>query len=102
APAMHTEMWQNPATVANIASLRARGIHVLEPAVGRPTGPDSGPGRLPEPDDIVAFALAAKEGRSGYVETAEKDSTETAGSLAGRRIVISAGGTREALDPVRF
>ena len=102
APAMHTEMWHNPATAANIATLRSRGIHVLEPAVGRLTGPDSGPGRLPEPDDIVAFALAAKEGRSGYVETAEKDSTETAGSLAGRRIVISAGGTREALDPVRF
>src|SRR5699024_6455905 len=47
APAMHTEMWHNPATVANIATLRSRGIHVLEPAVGRLTGPDSGPGRLP-------------------------------------------------------
>src|SRR5699024_2690619 len=80
------------ATAVSIATLRARGIHVLEPAVGRLTGPGSGPGRLPEPDDIVAFALAAKDGHSGHGETAEKDSTETAGSLAGRRIVISAGG----------
>src|SRR5699024_6938434 len=92
APAMHTEMWHNPATVANIATLRSRGIHVLEPAVGR----------LPEPEDIVAFALAAKEGHSGHGETAGEDSGARAGSLAGRRIVISAGGTREALDPVRF
>ncbi|MDN5735112.1 MAG: phosphopantothenoylcysteine decarboxylase, partial [Brevibacterium aurantiacum] len=59
APAMHTEMWQNAATVANIATLKQRGIHVLEPAVGRLTGPDSGPGRLPEPEAIVDFALAA-------------------------------------------
>ncbi|MDN6157034.1 MAG: phosphopantothenoylcysteine decarboxylase, partial [Brevibacterium sp.] len=59
APAMHTEMWHNPATVANIATLKQRGIHVLEPAVGRLTGPDSGPGRLPEPEAIVDFALAA-------------------------------------------
>jgi phosphopantothenoylcysteine decarboxylase/phosphopantothenate--cysteine ligase len=102
APAMHTEMWHNPATVANIATLRSRGIHVLEPAVGRLTGPDSGPGRLPEPEDIVAFALAAKEAHSGHGETADEDSGARAGSLAGRRIVISAGGTREALDPVRF
>ncbi|WP_166824534.1 bifunctional phosphopantothenoylcysteine decarboxylase/phosphopantothenate--cysteine ligase CoaBC [Brevibacterium limosum] len=97
APAMHTEMWLNPATVANIATLRARGIHVLDPAVGRLTGPDSGPGRLPEPDDIVDFALSVETGRT----TAEQPGEETR-ALSGRRIVISAGGTREALDPVRF
>src|SRR6187431_259297 len=61
APAMHTEMWEHPATQANVATLRARGVHVLDPAVGRLTGPDSGPGRLPEPEDIVAalYAVAA-------------------------------------------
>ncbi|WP_210602311.1 bifunctional phosphopantothenoylcysteine decarboxylase/phosphopantothenate--cysteine ligase CoaBC [Brevibacterium oceani] len=89
APAMHTEMWLNPATQSNIATLRSRGVHVLDPAVGRLTGPDSGPGRLPEPENIVDFALSAKDG-------------STPGGLSGRRIVISAGGTREALDPVRF
>src|SRR5699024_1799434 len=73
APAMHTEMWQNPATAANIATLRSRGIHVLEPAVGRLTGPDSGPGRLPEPDDNVTFALVAPEGLRGSGETADED-----------------------------
>ncbi|WP_309130141.1 bifunctional phosphopantothenoylcysteine decarboxylase/phosphopantothenate--cysteine ligase CoaBC [Brevibacterium sp.] len=92
APAMHTEMWLNQATVANIATLRARGIHVLDPAVGRLTGPDSGPGRLPEPEEIVDFALAAAD-RSGPADQS---------ALAGRSVVISAGGTREALDPVRF
>lgn len=91
APAMHTEMWQNPATVANIATLKQRGIHVLEPAVGRLTGPDSGPGRLPEPDTIVDFALAAAG-----------SAPNTVGPLNDKRVVISAGGTREALDPVRF
>ena len=97
APAMHTEMWLNPATVANIATLRSRGIHVLDPAVGRLTGPDSGPGRLPEPEDIVDFALSRQTDRT----RPEQSSTETR-PLSGRRIVISAGGTREALDPVRF
>jgi len=86
APAMHTEMWQNPATVANVALLRERGITVVGPAVGQLTGKDSGPGRMSEPDEIVAAALAV---------VAPHD-------LAGRRILISAGGTREALDPVRF
>ncbi|WP_395640966.1 bifunctional phosphopantothenoylcysteine decarboxylase/phosphopantothenate--cysteine ligase CoaBC [Pseudolysinimonas sp.] len=86
APAMHTEMWQNPATVANVALLRERGITVVGPAVGQLTGKDSGPGRMSEPDEIVAAALAAVGPRD----------------LAGRRILISAGGTREALDPVRF
>ena len=95
APAMHTEMWLNPATVANIATLRSRGVHILEPAVGRLTGPDSGPGRLPEPEDIVAFALAA-------VGSDEPSASAQGGALTGRRVVVSAGGTREALDPVRF
>lgn len=86
APAMHTEMWQNPATVANVALLRSRGVHVVGPAVGQLTGKDSGPGRMSEPDDIVAAALAV---------VAPKD-------LIGKRILVTAGGTREALDPVRY
>jgi phosphopantothenoylcysteine decarboxylase/phosphopantothenate--cysteine ligase len=86
APAMHTEMWQNPATVANIATLRSRGMTIVGPGVGQLTGADSGPGRMVEPDDIVAAALAV---------LAPKD-------LLGRRIVVTAGGTREALDPVRY
>jgi len=86
APAMHTEMWQNPATVANVALLRERGVVIVGPAVGQLTGKDSGPGRMSEPDEIVAAALAVLEPQD----------------LAGRRILISAGGTREALDPVRF
>jgi phosphopantothenoylcysteine decarboxylase/phosphopantothenate--cysteine ligase len=87
APAMHTEMWQNAATVANIQTITGRGIHIIGPAVGQLTGKDSGPGRMSEPDDIVAAALALA-GRSG--------------DLAGKRIVVTAGGTREPLDPVRF
>jgi phosphopantothenoylcysteine decarboxylase/phosphopantothenate--cysteine ligase len=86
APAMHTEMWQNPATAANIATLRSRGVTVVGPAVGQLTGKDSGPGRMSEPDDIVAAALAV---------VGPQD-------LAGRRILVTAGGTREALDPVRY
>lgn len=99
APAMHTEMWLNPATVANIATLRSRGVHVLDPAVGRLTGPDSGPGRLPEPEDIVAYALSVKDADAGDPAAAASDAR---GVLTGRRIVINAGGTREPLDPVRF
>ena len=86
APAMHTEMWQNPATVENIAVLRSRGVTIVGPAVGQLTGADSGPGRLEEPDEIVRAALAL---------LAPQD-------LAGRRILVTAGGTREPLDPVRF
>jgi len=86
APAMHTEMWRNPATVANIQTLRDRGIHVVGPASGQLTGADSGPGRMVEPDEIVAAALAVVGPRD----------------LAGRRILVTAGGTREPLDPVRF
>ena len=99
APAMHTEMWLNPATVANIATLRSRGIHVLDPAVGRLTGPDSGPGRLPEPEEIVDFALSVKDGTA---DDSADSLNRPSGALSGRRIVISAGGTREPLDPVRF
>jgi len=86
APAMHTEMWQNPATVANVALLVERGAHIVGPASGQLTGSDSGPGRMAEPDEIVAAALAVVGPRD----------------LAGRRILVTAGGTREPLDPVRF
>jgi phosphopantothenoylcysteine decarboxylase/phosphopantothenate--cysteine ligase len=92
APAMHTEMWLHPATQDNVATLRRRGTVVLPPAVGRLTGPDSGPGRLPEPADIAALALVVLEHGAAAL----------APDLAGRRVVISAGGTREPLDPVRY
>jgi phosphopantothenoylcysteine decarboxylase/phosphopantothenate--cysteine ligase len=93
APAMHTEMWEHPATQANVALLRRRGAIVLEPATGRLTGKDSGPGRLPEPAGI--FAVATRLLARGGVGPAAAD-------LAGRRVVVSAGGTREEIDPVRF
>lgn len=87
APAMHTEMWENAATRANLATLRGRGFHVVGPAVGQLTGTDSGAGRLSEPEEIVAAGLAL---------------VQSARDLAGRRILITAGGTREPLDPVRY
>jgi phosphopantothenoylcysteine decarboxylase/phosphopantothenate--cysteine ligase len=90
APAMHTEMWQHPATQRNVGLLRERGLLVLEPASGRLTGTDSGPGRLPDPDQIVAAALDVLR-RGG-----------ASADLAGRHVVVSAGGTHEAWDPVRF
>jgi len=93
APAMHTEMWGHSATVANIATLRSRGVHVIEPASGRLTGADTGQGRLPEPEDIFAVCRELLSGVDGIAPR---------GALAGRRVVISAGGTREPLDPVRF
>jgi phosphopantothenoylcysteine decarboxylase/phosphopantothenate--cysteine ligase len=89
APAMHTEMWEHPATQANVSLLRSRGAIVLEPAVGRLTGADSGAGRLPEPPEIFAAAVRLLEGASP-------------GDLVRRRVVVSAGGTREEIDPVRF
>ena len=139
-PAMHTQMWQHPATVANIQTLRARGVRVIEPASGRLTGKDSGPGRLPEPEQIVAQALeflcqsehskAASngggarvvdavqnqgEGRLSYGQLSQDGpsqdqlspdrhqlSQDRPKDLAGKHFVISAGGTREAIDPVRF
>lgn len=139
-PAMHTQMWQHPATVANVEILRSRGVKVIEPASGRLTGKDSGPGRLPEPEQIVAQALeflrqsehskAASngggaqvvdavqnqgEGRLSYGQLSQDGPTQDQLSpdrhqlsqdqpkdLAGKHFVISAGGTREAIDPVRF
>lgn len=86
APAMHTEMWQNPATVQNVATLRSRGVSIVGPGVGQLTGSDSGPGRMAEPDEIVAAVFAA---------VIQKD-------MAGRRVLVTAGGTREPIDPVRF
>ena len=154
APAMHTQMWEHPATQANVQTLRSWGYHVIEPAIGRLTGPDSGPGRMPEPEDIFAVALdvierfpkgqvhpvytpgyapteplytgteqermaAARaatltsallgQGEPGQVDPSQADSGRATGAseslrgpLAGRLVVITAGGTREALDPVRF
>lgn len=176
APAMHTEMWRHASTAANVATLRGRGIHVLEPAVGRLTGPDTGPGRLPEPEEIFAAALALVEGAlatdvlavgqdapaavqqdaevqdaaeaqdagspaaadtrepsASRAPTADAESSSerapsaaevpdaaltdepahTAdpvsalksaepGILFGKRVLITAGGTREPLDPVRY
>ena len=132
-PAMHTQMWQHPATVANIQTLRARGVRVIEPASGRLTGKDSGPGRLPEPEQIVAQALeflhqsehpqaASKSAEVQLVDTVQNQSEPSqdqpgqkqpdqdlaardlqfSQDLAGKHFVISAGGTREAIDPVRF
>lgn len=148
APAMHTQMWENPATRANVQTLRSRGYHVIEPAIGRLTGPDSGPGRMPEPEDIFRLAqevIARFPKRSthpvytpGYaptqllyadteqervaaarlatlgsvsidghggpeaVEGAAREVPAASGPLAGRTVVITAGGTREPLDPVRY
>jgi phosphopantothenoylcysteine decarboxylase/phosphopantothenate--cysteine ligase len=92
APAMHTEMWEHPSTRANVRTLRERGCLVLEPASGRLTGPDTGPGRLPEPEELYQAAVRVlARGAAGF-----------APDLAGRRVVVTAGGTREELDPVRF
>ena len=89
APAMHTEMWRHPATQANIATLRERGVTIVGPAVGQLTGADSGPGRMEEPETIVAAALRRVEASDRH-------------DLAGVHVVVTAGGTREPLDPVRF
>jgi phosphopantothenoylcysteine decarboxylase/phosphopantothenate--cysteine ligase len=83
APAMHTEMWLNPATQSNVRTLNERGVRILEPASGRLTGADSGPGRMPEPQEIADFVLRS-------------------GPLNGKRVIVSAGGTREAIDSVRY
>lgn len=83
APAMHTEMWLNPATQANVQTLVSRGVRVMEPASGRLTGSDSGPGRMPEPQEIVDFVLSS-------------------GPLNGKSVTVTAGGTREAIDSVRY
>ncbi|MTH69056.1 bifunctional phosphopantothenoylcysteine decarboxylase/phosphopantothenate--cysteine ligase CoaBC [Agromyces bracchium] len=99
APAMHTEMWRHPATQANIATLRDRGVTIVGPAVGQLTGTDSGPGRLEEPDAIVAAALEVA--RQHGLDVGAPAAASVA-DLAGRRVVVTAGGTREPLDPVRF
>ncbi len=91
APAMHTEMWTHPATVGNVRTLRARGVTVMDPAVGRLTGADTGAGRLPDAEHIEALA-----------DLLLRDADALPRDLVGRRIVISAGGTREPLDPVRY
>jgi phosphopantothenoylcysteine decarboxylase/phosphopantothenate--cysteine ligase len=96
APAMHTEMWEHAATRANVATLRERGVLVIEPAEGRLTGKDTGKGRLPEPTEI--FDLC----REYLARGVSTGSTTELTDLAGRRVVVSAGGTREYLDPVRF
>ncbi|ADD42830.1 bifunctional phosphopantothenoylcysteine decarboxylase/phosphopantothenate--cysteine ligase CoaBC [Stackebrandtia nassauensis] len=90
APAMHTEMWEHPATVDNVATLRRRGAIVAEPASGRLTGADTGKGRLPDPAEIFAFARHLLAGAS------------VGENLRGRHILVTAGGTREAIDPVRY
>jgi phosphopantothenoylcysteine decarboxylase / phosphopantothenate---cysteine ligase len=90
APAMHTEMWEHAATQANVALLRSRGVLVVEPAVGRLTGADSGKGRLPEPDELARLCRSVLARGSASAD------------LAGRRVVVTAGGTREHLDPVRY
>jgi phosphopantothenoylcysteine decarboxylase/phosphopantothenate--cysteine ligase len=122
APAMHTEMWQHSATQTNVETLRSRGVTVLEPASGRLTGADSGPGRLPEPEAIftAALALAGAAAASADASAAsagmpavERDVNAALAAgpsaaqpavqpLAGLTVTISAGGTREPLDPVRF
>ena len=121
APAMHTEMWRNPATVANVATLRSRGVTVVGPASGQLTGADSGPGRMEEPDVIVRAALraaglsprlavsAVPEPVADVVVLSERRRANEASrrprggvDLVGKRVVVTAGGTREPLDPVRF
>ena len=126
APAMHTEMWLHPATQAHVATLRERGVHVMDPDSGRLTGRDSGPGRLPEPDRIWSeaqrWAATAPCSSRQSAQTASEDSPQSAarheswasvlsspspsktaaGPLTGRTVVVTAGGTREALDPVRY
>ncbi|HEX7738788.1 MAG TPA: bifunctional phosphopantothenoylcysteine decarboxylase/phosphopantothenate--cysteine ligase CoaBC [Marmoricola sp.] len=98
APAMHTEMWEHPATRANVETLRRRGAVVIEPAEGRLTGADTGKGRLPDPAEIFALATGVLR----RVSTGSATGGGSAADMVGRRVVVSAGGTREYLDPVRF
>jgi phosphopantothenoylcysteine decarboxylase / phosphopantothenate---cysteine ligase len=93
-PAMHTEMWEHAAVQDNLRTLRRRGVQVLEPATGRLAGGDVGAGRLPEPEVIVAAAARVLASSAGALPSA--------GPLAGRRVLVTAGGTREPIDPVRF
>jgi len=107
APAMHTEMWLNPATVANVDLLRSRGVTVVGPDDGPLTGGDVGPGRLVEPDEIVTTALARYSDATGRAASpdavpGDRDEEARVADLDGLRLVVSLGGTREPLDPVRF
>ncbi|MDQ1295173.1 MAG: phosphopantothenoylcysteine decarboxylase / phosphopantothenate---cysteine ligase [Actinomycetota bacterium] len=112
APAMHTEMWSHPATRENVATLRRRGTHVIGPADGRLTGADSGPGRMVEPAEIfqeitrlLSGAQTPASPSSTQPQTSPAQTSQphrSPGDLAGRRVVVSAGGTREPLDPVRY
>jgi phosphopantothenoylcysteine decarboxylase / phosphopantothenate---cysteine ligase len=95
APAMHSEMWLHAATQANVSTLRSRAVVVVGPDTGRLTGPDAGPGRLPDPAELFAVATAVLADPSVAVRAAAQD-------MAGLKVVVSAGGTREHLDPVRF
>ena len=97
APAMHTQMWANPATRENVATLQRRGLSIIHPDSGRLTGADSGEGRLPDPERIVAEALAVLADRR-----ARRAGAYGSGALSGRHVVVSAGGTREPIDPVRY
>lgn len=94
-PAMHTEMWEHPATRANVATLRSRDVLVMDPASGRLTGKDSGAGRLPEPVEIAAVA-------ESLLASADTVAAMRSRDMVGRHVVVAAGGTREPLDPVRF
>ena len=94
-PAMHSEMWLHAATQANVDTLRSRGAVVVQPDTGRLAGPDAGPGRLPDPAELLAVAVAVLADPSIAVRAAGQD-------MAGLKVVVSAGGTREHLDPVRF
>jgi phosphopantothenoylcysteine decarboxylase/phosphopantothenate--cysteine ligase len=97
-PAMHTEMWEHPSVRENLATLERRGVGIVPPGVGRLAGGDSGEGRLAEPADIAAAVLALV----GSGAAAAAAAAAAAQDLAGLRVVVSAGGTREALDPVRY
>lgn len=113
APAMHTEMWQHPSTQHNIAVLRERGVHIIGPESGRLTGDDSGPGRMTEPADIVREALAVRGATQQGVATSTPSDPASENTdhhtplphprdLAGLRLLVTAGGTREPIDPVRY
>ena len=124
APAMHTEMWEHPATQANVETLTSRGVHIVPPASGRLTGADTGPGRLPEPEELFAvcerelarsraahdaatttaaeLASDALASDASVSDASAADASARGGDLAGLRVVVTAGGTREPLDPVRF
>ena len=104
APAMHTEMWDHAATQANVSTLTERGVHVIPPASGRLTGADTGPGRLPEPDELYAVCqrILAHRAHQGPAGVSSHPAATSHLPLQGYRVVVTAGGTREPLDPVRF